>query len=162
MSLQKLLAEFPNYSARKVRRLAKQANLLQSIAAEFALGEDTGLLKGIEVDLMDYNLLMAETERQMNDDLKEESPKVDVEEEAKVDRVQVTPVSEARRALQTVLEWMRVNTDANMKSQELNELVAKCQGMVYGQSFYADRTVIQARMGKQETLELESARGDAS
>lgn len=69
MSIVKLLAEFPNYSARKVRRLAKQISLVQRLSDMGALGEESGLLKGIEADLTEFNLLQAKTEERLNDDL---------------------------------------------------------------------------------------------
>lgn len=62
MSLQKLLTDYPNYSARKVRRLAKQLKLLETQVGILNVGEDTGLLKGIMSDLMDYNLQQAQLE----------------------------------------------------------------------------------------------------
>jgi len=69
MSIIKLLADFPNYSARKVRRLAKQISLVQRLSEMVALGQETGVLKGIEADLLEFNLLQAKTEEQLNDDL---------------------------------------------------------------------------------------------
>ena len=69
MSIVKLLAEFPNYSARKIRRLAKQISLVQRLSEMVALGQETGALKGIEADLLEFNLLQAKTEEQLNDDL---------------------------------------------------------------------------------------------
>lgn len=162
MSLQTLLVDFPNYSARKIRRLAKQVALLAQAVDHV---DEPNLIKGIETDLMEYNLIQAQKEHQLNDDLRVETPPMDVEDIEGSERIHVTPVAEARRALQTMLEWMRVNTDAKMKEQDLNELVAKCQGIVYGQSFHADRTIIQARMSPQGEIELDSdrlARGDIS
>lgn len=69
MSIIKLLADFPNYSARKVRRLAKQISLVQHLSEMAALGQETGVLKGIEADLLEFNLLQAKTEERLNDDL---------------------------------------------------------------------------------------------
>lgn len=69
MSIIKLLADFPNYSARKVRRLAKQISLVQRLSEMVALGQETGALKGIEQDLLEFNLLQAKTEERLNDDL---------------------------------------------------------------------------------------------
>ena len=73
MSIIKLLADFPNYSARKVRRLAKQISLVQRLSEMVALGQETGVLKGIEADLLEFNLLQAKTEDQLNDDLAQPS-----------------------------------------------------------------------------------------
>lgn len=70
MSIITLLADFPNYSARKVRRLAKQISLVQRLSEMVALGQETGVLKGIEADLIEYNLLQAKTEERLNDDVK--------------------------------------------------------------------------------------------
>jgi hypothetical protein len=67
MSLVNLLANFPNYSARKVRRLAKQLSYLENVNSPEA--------KGIGQDLMEYNLLQATTEARMNDDVKEDALK---------------------------------------------------------------------------------------
>lgn len=69
MSIIKLLSDFPNYSARKVRRLAKQISLVQRLSEMVALGQETGALKGIEADLLEFNLLQAKTEERLNDDL---------------------------------------------------------------------------------------------
>jgi len=67
MSLVNLLANFPNYSARKVRRLAKQLSYLENVNSPEA--------KGIGQDLMEYNLLLAQTEAQLNDDVaRDDSP----------------------------------------------------------------------------------------
>lgn len=74
MSIIKLLADFPNYSARKVRRLAKQISLVQRLSEMAVLGQETGVLKGIEADLLEFNLLQAKTEEQLNDDLAQPSP----------------------------------------------------------------------------------------
>lgn len=69
MSIITLLVDFPNYSARKVRRLAKQLSLLEELQKAKELGPETGTLKGIASDLMEFNLLQAQREDQMNDDV---------------------------------------------------------------------------------------------
>jgi len=65
MSLITLLADFPNYSARKVRRLAKQLAALEKACDPSLLPEQ----RGIAADLMEFNLLQARTEDRLNDDL---------------------------------------------------------------------------------------------
>lgn len=62
MSLVKLLTEYPQYSARRVRRLAVQIALLETFASKE--------VKGIVEDLMEFNLLQAKLESQLNDDVK--------------------------------------------------------------------------------------------
>jgi hypothetical protein len=57
MSLQRLLSDFPNYSARKVRRLAKQLALLEKL--------DHPEAKGIASDLMEFNLQSAQLEERL-------------------------------------------------------------------------------------------------
>lgn len=59
MSLQKLLTDYPNYSARKVRRLARQLSLMEKVEKE---STEPLLVKGIMSDLMDYNLQQAQLE----------------------------------------------------------------------------------------------------
>lgn len=130
MSLQTLLTDFPNYSARKVRRLANQIAFVEE-AGRIGMA-DPPVAKGITSDLMEFNLLQAKIESQLNDDVRRLSPEV-------TESVTLTTVEAARRALHEMLEWMRLNTDANLKSQELNELVAKCNGIVYQASFEADQ-----------------------
>lgn len=63
----KLLADFPNYSARRVRRLAKQLSYLEGIKSREA--------SDIGADLLDYNLMQARTEQSLNDDVTQETPK---------------------------------------------------------------------------------------
>ena len=157
MSLQTLLVDFPNFSARKVRRLANQLATLQRAGKEFAMHDEVGILKGVESDLMEYNLQQARMEAQLNDDVREaapaEKPKHDTISE---ERICVTPHTAAMKAINEMLEWMRVNTDVNMKKDELDALVNRCRGLVNGQSFYTDRTVIQARLSPQDSLPLET------
>ncbi len=64
MSLLRLLADFPNYSARKVRRLANQLKWLDQNSDPQA--------KNIAADLMDYNVQSAQLEERLNDDVKVE------------------------------------------------------------------------------------------
>ena len=68
MSIVTLLADFPNYSARKVRRLAKQISFITSMQNEIGPVEP-GIVRGIEQDLIEFNLLQAKTEEQLNDDI---------------------------------------------------------------------------------------------
>lgn len=73
MSLQKLLVEYPNFSARRVRRLAKQLAMLDKIDP-VAHPE----AKGIAADLMEAALLSARIEAQMNDDRPIEPEDIDI------------------------------------------------------------------------------------
>lgn len=81
MSLLRLLADFPNYSARKVRRLANQLKWLE--------GSQDPQAKNIAADLMDYNMQSAQLEERLNDDVRVEVPLPNM-----------VPVSEALCALQ--------------------------------------------------------------
>lgn len=156
MSLIQLLVDFPNYSARRVRRLAKQIAFVQQVADH---SDEPNVAKGIEQDLMEYNLLCAQREAQLNDDVS-----VPIEPQIhplpKSKRIHVTPSDAARRAIDEMVSWIRVNTDANLKREDLEHLIAKCHGIIHGQSFYTDRTVIQARLSPQEKLDLNN--GEAS
>ena len=164
MSLLTLLAEFPNYSARKVRRLAKQIAIVQRVSEDFAMGEETGLLKGIEADLMEYNLQQARAESQLNDDvaihmtpaeqLKELPPTES--EQAVSERINVTPTDAAKKAVNELASWVRISTDANLKKDEMERILQRCFGYIHGQSFYTDRTFIQAKLSPQEALPLEN------
>lgn len=174
MSLQTLLVDFPNYSARKVRRLAKQVAVVQRVSTEFAMHDEVGILKGVEADLMEFNLLQARTESQLNDDvpnlyphqkdavqeLKEKftervSQKIPHPDEVLTERICVTPVDAARKAVNEMAAWMRTHTDANLKKDDLEKLIQRCHGYINGQAFYTDRTFIQAKLSPQTSLELE-------
>lgn len=154
MSLLKLLVDFPNYSARKVRRLAKQLAMIENVAENFSMGEETGLLKGISSDLMEYNLHQARVESQLNDDVVNPTP---VTENQVTERINVCPTTAARRALDELASWMGVNTDAPLKRDEVEKLMQKCHGIINGQSFYTDRSFIQAKLSPQGDLPLNHA-----
>ena len=64
MSLTVLLADYPAYSARKVRKLARQIRYLSGLQTKAA--ED------IIKDLEDYHLKQAQYEQQCNDDVAKE------------------------------------------------------------------------------------------
>ncbi len=129
MSLQKLLTDYPNYSARKVRRLARQLSLLEKVEKETV---EPLLAKGIMSDLMDYNLQQAQLEEKFAEVGRESLPS---------DRTLVTPVAQARKAMDEMGRWMHVNTDADLKASELAELKQRCLGLITGSSFYTDRGV---------------------
>lgn len=210
MSIITLLADFPNYSARKVRRLAKQISLVQRLSEMVALGQETGALKGIEADLLEFNLLQAKTEERLNDDLAHPDPQPKVREwwghptelpgtleeahdwindmldqwkqmaenmgfrefrdpevlierakraapDSVTERINVCPTAAARRALDECLNWINAHTGPApshtlMTTQELRD---KCNGIINGQSFYTDRTIIQARLSPQEDLPID-------
>jgi hypothetical protein len=74
MSIVTLLVDFPNYSARKVRRLAKQVAFVEQVAEH---ADEPSVAKGIAADLMEYNLLQARTESTLNDDVPQNMEVVD-------------------------------------------------------------------------------------
>lgn len=157
MSLLTLLVDFPNYSARKVRRLAKQIALLQQ-AAEHA--DEPSVARGIEADLMEYNLLQAKTEAQLNDDVSLPGPAaIAVSEERVTENICVTPVEAARRALDEMANYAKINSDITVNREGLDKVWRKCHGIINGQSFYTDRSFIQAKLSPQEKLPLN---GEAS
>lgn len=144
MSLQSLLADFPNYSARKVRRLARQLNSLAKVDP-IVMPES----KGIADDLMEYNLLQAKIEERTAE-VAEAPPSEDEVRE----RISVTPHDAAMKALNTMLEYVRVNSDINVKGEDFQHVVNKCRGIINGQTFTTDRTYIQARLSPQDQLSL--------
>lgn len=191
MSIVKLLAEYPNYSARKVRRLAKQLAILEE--AHLPLGADQGILKGVADDLMEFNLLRAEseiasppvtfkvvnapktwwgkTELPMN--LQESHSEMvemrsDWERLAKLlgfeeftdpsqifakveeltkkagetERVNVCRTDEAIRAIESLVSIQRA------RHNEVDEAeVRRAKGIVYGDSFTADRHIVRVEEG---------------
>jgi len=149
----KLLADFPNYSARKVRRLAKQISLVQHLSEMLTLGQETGALKGIEADLLEFNLLQAKTEERLNDDLAQSVAKI---EESITDRICVTPFDQAKKVIDEFKRWVIENVDMDhLDPASLETLEARCRGLISGQSFYTDRTVIMARLSPQDSLPLD-------
>ena len=156
MSIIKLLADFPNYSARKVRRLAKQISLVQRLSEMVALGQETGVLKGIEADLLEFNLLQAKTEEQLNDDVRMPLVVKDSSEESITDRICVTPFDQAKKVIDEFKRWVIENVDMDhLDPASLETLEARCRGLISGQSFYTDRTIIQARLSPQGSLPLD-------
>lgn len=153
MSLLTLLVDFPNYSARKVRRLANQIAYLEA-------QHKNPVARGIESDLMEFNLLQAKTEAQLNDDVSLPGPvAIAVSEERVTERINVTPTDAARKALDEMIQWVRINSDATMNADGFEKLKSRCHGIINGQSFYTDRTFIQAKLSPQEKLPLN---GEAS
>lgn len=153
MSLQSLLTDFPNYSARKVRRLAKQLSLLEQI--KLPVGEGSGITKGIADDLMEFNLQSARLEEQLGDVKAAELPPV--VEETVTERISVTPHDAAYKALNTLIEYVRVNSDINVKGADFEHVIAKCRGYINGQTFTTDRVRIEARLSPQDDLPLKHA-----
>lgn len=148
MSLQKLLAEHPNYSARKVRRLAKQLATLEKI--DLIAHPDA---KGIGTDLMDFHLLSAKVEDRLADVSQVTSNPFPVSAEhgdRVTDRLSVTPVSAANKAIDVLVEWLRIHTDATLANDALTRVLQQARGHINGQAFTTDRTAIQARMSPQE------------
>lgn len=88
MSLQLLLSQYPNYSARKVRSLAKQLQYLSVINSKEA--------KCIAADLQAYHLQSAQIEQQLNEDAVQFGG---------TEEVLVTPIHEAFEALDYVIKF---------------------------------------------------------
>lgn len=154
MSLLTLLVDFPNYSARKVRRLAKQIAMVQGLQKMADVGEESGILKGIESDLMEYNLHQARVESQLNDDVVNPTP---VTENQVTERINVCPTTAARKALDEMIQWVRINSDATVNADGFEKLKSRCHGIINGQSFYTDRSFIQAKLSPQGDLPLDHA-----
>lgn len=159
MSIITLLADFPNYSARKVRRLAKQISLVQRLSEMVALGQETGALKGIESDLLEFNILQAKTEERLNDDVRMPLVVKDSSEEKITDRICVAPFDQAKKVIDEFKKWIIENVDIDhLDPASLETLEARCRGLISGQSFYTDRTVIMARLSPQAQLPLEDSK----
>lgn len=152
MSLLTLLVDFPNYSARKVRRLAKQIAMVQGLQKMADVGEESGILKGIESDLMEYNLHQARVESQLNDDVPNPTP---VSEGQVTERINVCPTTAARRVMDEYRNWLIQNLD--ITELDFDRIEAKCHGIINGQSFYTDRSFIQAKLSPQGDLPLNHA-----
>lgn len=130
MSLLKLLADFPNYSARKVRRLANQLKWLD--------GSQDPQAKNIAADLMDYNVQSAQLEERLNDDVKVEVPLPGVEQ------VHVCPTADAFKAIQEMQDWIDMAHTGAAKEGELPtsiQLSQRVKGIISGRSFYTDKVV---------------------
>lgn len=141
MSLLALLVDFPNYSARKVRRLAKQIAILRQVVDQV---DEPSVLKGIETDLMEFNLNEAKREAQLNDDLQVPIEPIRMMVEAvTTERVMVVPVELARQALADLTEFVRVHSDIILKGSDLDVKIQRCHGIINGGSFYTDRQVIK-------------------
>lgn len=157
MSIVTLLADFPNYSARKVRRLAKQISFITSMQNEIGPVEPA-IVRGIEQDLIEFNLLQAKTEEQLNDDLghpsSEAVAKAAVHPDQVTERINVCPTAAARRAVDEYRNWIIQSVD--ITGLGFDHIDAKCRGIISGQSFYTDRTFIQAKLSPQDNLPLDS------
>lgn len=137
MSLVKLLTQYPQFSARKVRRLATQLAYLENINSKEA--------KGIADDLMEFNLLQAKIETQLNDDVKEsvgEAPRTNEVTE----RINVTPTAEAIRAIELLAG----------EGNAFPDVARSAKGIVYGSSFYTDRTIIVSDQTEETRCESSS------
>lgn len=122
MSLQILLAQYPNFSARKIRRLAKQLDFLQGLSSPEA--------KGIAADLMALTMQAAKTEAQLSD-APQDSPE-------KIRNVTVVPSTEVIRAVEELVSWI---DKAYVGGQRPGELITsieaskRAKGIVHGSSF---------------------------
>lgn len=177
MALQTLLAKFPKYSARKVRRLAEHLEFLSGSA-------DYLVSRQIAEDLQAYHLLQAKMESQMNDDVRvvesDEAIRLQGERvhavatmsnviaaasegtievtsgpgskvESTTERICVTPVVAARNAVDDLAKFCRTNSDIRLHPN-FDGAIKRVHGIINGQSFYTDRTVIQARLSPQDEL----------
>ncbi len=110
MSIVKLLADFPNYSARRVRRLAKQLSYLEGIKSREA--------SDIGADLLDYNLMQARTEQSLNDDVTQETPKP-MDPWWRTNRTPAVSLEEAEQEMVWMREdWVKLAKAAGFKSFE--------------------------------------------
>lgn len=113
MSLQTLLAQYPNFSARRIRRLAIQLQFLEKLNSPEA--------KGIASDLMALTMQAAKTEAQLSD-VSQDSPE-------KIRNVVVVPSTEAIRAVEELAADLQRNTGT------LTSAVKLAKGIVHDSSF---------------------------
>lgn len=146
MSLQSLLADFPNYSARKVRRLARQLNSLAKIDP-IAMPES----KGIADDLMEYNLLQAKLEERMGDIRVAEAPPA---EKHTTERISVTTHMAAMKAINILADFIRIQGDISHDHPDFIKVMERARGYINGQTFTTDRVRIEARLSPQDDLPL--------
>src|SRR5690348_3007782 len=106
MSLQTLLVDYPNYPARRIRRLATQLAFVEQATKHV---DDPSVGSGIAGDLMKFNLNRAALEDQLNDDVRKPAPAEPLEQEVTT-RICVTPLAAGIKVINEMLEWMRVNT----------------------------------------------------
>lgn len=167
-----LLTEYPNYSAREVRRLAKQVRYLSGLNSKDA--------KGIADELMELTIFKAKTEAQLADtaaplsqeqikrvvdDLKakivvpSQVPKIEADllygegkweyltkiksGDYELERLSVTPHSRAVAAIHQIQAAM----EANLPDTPSPLLVAiqSAMGMVNGPSFYTDKVIMRMK-----------------
>ena len=159
MSILKLLVDFPNYSARKIRKLAKQLAFVEQVAKH---ADEPAVAKGIAEDLMELSLLKAAQEHQLNDDLQVTQAPVKVldrvmepGEKLMTERICVVSLKEARRALNELREYARINSDITANTEGFEAIMARCHGILNGSSFATDRSWIDARTSPQADLPLE-------
>lgn len=118
MSLQTLLAQYPNFSARKIRRLATQLQFLEGLNAPEA--------KGIAADLMALTMQAAKTEAQLSD-VAQDPPE-------KIRNVVVVPSTEAIRAVDEI--QARMNRELGQGHQlRTGEVIKRAKGIVQEASF---------------------------
>ncbi|AAX84892.1 possible translation initiation factor [Xanthomonas phage Xp15] len=147
---QNLLANYPKYSARKVRRLAEHLEFLSGSA-------DYPVSRQIAEDLQAYHLLQAKMESQMNDDVQVQV-QVTGPHEHTTEHISVTPVGTARKALDVIHDFIRINIPSiHWNNDKYEKVRASANGYINGQSFYTDRTIIQARLSPQNDLPLDGA-----
>lgn len=133
MSLQILLADFPQYSARKVRQLAKQLRYLQGLQSKEA--------KEISESLEKYHVLLAE-----HDEAKPESIQVQAEHDTEI--VHVTAIGHALRAIDELVTKLREGGYEVSPSD-----IRSAKGIVYGDSFHTERRVIRETSTVQTNIE---------
>lgn len=165
MSLQILLAEYPNYPARQVRGLAKQLQYLNGVNSKEA--------KGIAQDLQELHLLRAQVESRLNDDVAQSDvasratktlthvpnivPKIVADalygegrweyvetaydDRLNVQRTMVTPVSEAIRAIDHIRSSLK--EDHGISATDDYHAIKAAKGMVHGSSFSTDYVTVR-------------------
>lgn len=170
MSLQVLLAEYPNYPAREVRKLAKQLNYLSGINSKESAG--------ISSELISLHLMRAKVEAQLNDDVpltdlqvKQVAEKLQAKirvpscvpeqfadklygqdkwqysesldaGEFQSERICVTPHLKAIAAINRI-EAAIVLEHRTVMPTPMDEAIKSARGMVNGPSFYTDRTWVK-------------------
>lgn len=118
MSLQTLLAQYPNFSARRIRRLATQLQFLEGLGSSEA--------KGIATDLMALTMQAAKTEAQLSD-VAQDSPE-------KIRNVVVVPSTEAIRAVEDLAQFCNTHSDIRLSS-DFEGRIKHARAIVHDSSF---------------------------
>jgi hypothetical protein len=157
MSLTILLADFPNYPAREIRKLAKQIRYL--------LGLQSKEGRVIAAELEELHVLRAKREAQLNDDVRMvdtrtfhpgDEPPVrlkdgDVTRTAShipgdtqvIERIRACPVSSAIGGIDLIEAQIRMETLPDGVLADLILVCKRAKGMVHGSSFSTDKQYIE-------------------